>query len=68
MQMGFVFSLRMFQDKCNLDCNRDYFQCNRNGNRLHCDFVYSQSQSSRWQVIGIVIDHICAAIAPLNKV
>jgi len=26
-------------DKCNRDCNRDYFQCNRN--RLHCEFVYS---------------------------
>jgi len=30
MQMGFVFFLRMFQDKCNRDCNGDYFQCNRN--------------------------------------
>jgi len=40
MQMGFVFFLRMFPDKCNRDCNRDYFQCNRNLNRLHCDFVY----------------------------
>jgi len=39
MQMGFVFFLWMFQDKCNRDCNRDYLQCNRN--RLHCDFVYS---------------------------
>jgi len=29
MQMGFVFVLKMFQD----NCNRDYFQCNRN--RLH---------------------------------
>jgi len=38
-QMGFVFFLRMFQDKCNRGCNRDYFQCNRN--RLHCYFVYS---------------------------
>jgi len=36
MQMGFVFILKMFQDKCNRDCSRDYFQCNRN--RLHCDF------------------------------
>jgi len=25
--MGFVFFLRMFQDKCN--SNRDYLQCNR---------------------------------------
>jgi len=41
MQMGFVFFLSMFQEKCNRDCNRDYFQCN--GNRLHCDFVYSWS-------------------------
>jgi len=24
MQMGFVFCLKMFQDKCNRDCNRDY--------------------------------------------
>jgi len=40
MQMGFVFVLKMFKDKCNRDCNRDYFQCNRNGNRLHYDFVY----------------------------
>jgi len=39
MQMEFVFILKMFQDKCNRDCNRDYFQYNRN--RLHCDFVYS---------------------------
>jgi len=36
---GFVFFLRMSQDKCNRNCNRDYFQCNRN--RFHCDFVYS---------------------------
>jgi len=27
--MGFVFFLRMFQDKCNSDCNRDYLQCHR---------------------------------------
>jgi len=39
MQMGFVFDLKMFQDKCHRDCNRDYFWCNRN--RLHCDFVHS---------------------------
>jgi len=39
MQMGFVFSLKMFQGKCNRDCNRDCFQCNRD--RLHCDFDYS---------------------------
>jgi len=39
MQIGFVFVLKMHQDKCNRDCNRDYFQCNRNW--LHCDFVYS---------------------------
>jgi len=39
MQMGFVFLLRMFQDKCNRDYNRDCLQCNHN--RLHCDFVYS---------------------------
>jgi len=26
--MGFVFVLKMFKDKCNRDCNRDYFQCN----------------------------------------
>jgi len=32
---GFVFFLRMFQDKCNRDCNRDYLQCNRNRNRLY---------------------------------
>jgi len=43
MQMSFVFVLKMFPDKFNRDCNRDYFQCNRN--RLHCDFAYSQSQS-----------------------
>jgi len=30
MQKGFVIVLKMFQDKCNRDCNRDYFQCNRN--------------------------------------
>jgi len=39
MQMGFVFVLKMFQGKCNRDCNCDYFQ--RNRNRLHCDFLYS---------------------------
>jgi len=39
MKMGFVFVLKMFQDKGNQDCNHDYFQCNRN--RLDCDFVYS---------------------------
>jgi len=27
MQMGFVFVLKMFQDKCNRDCNREYLQC-----------------------------------------
>jgi len=42
MQMGFVVVLKKFQDKSNRDCNRNYFQCNRNRNRLHCDFVYSQ--------------------------
>jgi len=31
----------MFQDKCSRDCNRDYFQYNRNPNQLYCDFVYS---------------------------
>jgi len=30
MQMGFVFILKMYQDKCNCDCNCDYFQCYRN--------------------------------------
>jgi len=39
VQMSFLSVLKMFQDKCNLDCNHDDFQCNRN--RLHCDFVYS---------------------------
>jgi len=39
MQMEFVFALKMFQDKCNRDCNRDYFRCSRN--RLYCDFDYS---------------------------
>jgi len=29
MQMGFVFCLRMFQDKCNRDCNRDYLHRNQ---------------------------------------
>jgi len=38
LQIDFTFFLRMFQDKCNRDCNRDYLQCNRN--RLHCNFVY----------------------------
>ena len=37
MQMGFVFFLRIFQDKCNRDCNRDYFQCNRNRLYLWCN-------------------------------
>jgi len=41
MQMCFVFFLWIFQDKWNRDCNRDYLQCNRNRDRLHCDFVYS---------------------------
>jgi len=39
VQIVFLFVLKMFQDKCNRDCNCDYFQCNLN--RLHCDFVYS---------------------------
>jgi len=39
MQMFFVFVLKLFQNKCNRDCNCDYFQCNRN--RLHRGFVYS---------------------------
>jgi len=37
MQMGFIFVLKMFQDKCNRDRYRDCFQCNRN--RLHCYIV-----------------------------
>jgi len=41
MQIGFVFVLKMFQDKCNRDCSRDYFQFDPNRKRLHCDFVYS---------------------------
>ena len=32
----YAIFLRMFQDKCNRDCNRDYYQCNRN--RLHLWF------------------------------
>jgi len=39
MQMGFVFFLRMFQDKCNRDFNYYYFQCNHNW--LHCDLFNS---------------------------
>jgi len=39
MKMGFIFFLRMFEDKRNCDCNRDYLQSNRD--RLHCDVVYS---------------------------
>jgi len=35
MQMGFVFVLKMFQDRCNHDYKCDYFQCNRNRDRLH---------------------------------
>jgi len=38
MQIGIVFVPKMFQDKYNRDCNRDYFKCDRN--RLLCDFVY----------------------------
>jgi len=38
---GIYFRVKMFQDKCNRDCNCDYFQCNHNRNRLYCDFVYS---------------------------
>jgi len=37
MQTGFVFVLKMFQDKCNRDCNHDYFQCNRNRLHLCCN-------------------------------
>jgi len=32
-QMGFIFVLKIFQDKCNCKFNRDYFQCNWS----HCD-------------------------------
>jgi len=39
--MKTVIFLRMFQDKYNRDCNCEHLQCNRNRNRLHCDFVYS---------------------------
>jgi len=39
MPMCCAFFLRMSEDKSKRDCNRDYFQCNRN--RLHCDFDYS---------------------------
>jgi len=41
MQMGFVFVLKMFQDKC----NRDYFQSNRY--RLHCDFLIRNRNRNR---------------------
>jgi len=30
MQTGFVFFLKIFQDKCNWDYDCDYFQCNHN--------------------------------------
>jgi len=30
----YCFLLEVFQDKCNRDCSRDYFQCCRI--RLHC--------------------------------
>jgi len=45
MQMGFVFVLKMFQDKCNHECNRDYFQSNRY--RLHCDFLIRNRNRNR---------------------
>ena len=38
-QMDLIAFLRMFQNKCDRDCNRDYFQCNRN--QIHYHFVYS---------------------------
>ena len=38
MQMDFAFFLRMSQDKCNSDCNCDYFQCKRY--RSDCDFLF----------------------------
>ena len=41
MQMGFAIFMRMFQDKCNHDYNRDYFQCNHNW--LHCDLFSSHN-------------------------
>jgi len=28
MQMGLVFILKMFQDKCNHDCNHEYYTFN----------------------------------------
>jgi len=34
--MVFAYILKMFQDKCNRNCDRDYVQCNRS--RLQCDF------------------------------
>jgi len=39
LQMGFVFVLKMFQNKCNRDCNRDYFQWNCNHNQKHNEKV-----------------------------
>jgi len=56
MQIGFVFFLKIFQDKCKRDCNRDYFQCNR---LRFCLFVTVIEQ-----VAIIVIGCICAVIAP----
>jgi len=42
LQMGFVFFLRLFQDKFNRDCNRDYFQSLR-----FCLFVIEHVASNR---------------------
>jgi len=60
-QMGFVFFLRMFQDKCNRDCNRDYFQCNRN--RLHF-FLFIHNRNRACDKYVILIHYICDVIAP----
>jgi len=50
MLMGFVFFLRMSQDKCNADCNRDCFQCNRNRLHLCCNRSVSASDNLKWNI------------------
>jgi len=51
MQMGLVFFLRMFRDKC----NRDYFQCNRN--RLHLCCNHPMSDVLSLSVLYLPRDH-----------
>ena len=56
-QMGFVFVLKMFQD----NCNRDYFQCNRNLLHLCCNRPKSDSEPHRLKLLRTMCKQLSIA-------